>query len=309
MNGKVVFHVGLPKCGTTWLQKSVFPYISGVNYLGRNYEKFSGDSISKPKVVKDYVNNSLERIAKSHEFVYEQPSFSELSPNKVNLFSSEMLSEVFNFERSALRIKRMFPDAKVIVSIREQKSLIKSIYLNEVYKGQVKKLSHILNGSNVNGQRIIGRPEIWLPHLLYYEMLCFYRSLFGDNVLVLPIEMASDESFFFERLESFLLGRKYGNAVKKAKWSDTKLKNKDNTGKVDPGAVGLWRLYNRMIRERNKSRSETVILNIVGRHFMGAGRRALDSQVKDIGSFYAKSNRDLAEELGIDLERYGYDVY
>lgn len=308
MNGQVVFHVGLPKCGTTWLQKSVFPYIPGVNYLGRSYEKLSGDAFFKPKLIKDNINIRLEYVAKSHEFVYAPPSFSELSPNKVNLFSSEMLSEVFNFERSALRLKEMFPDAKVIISIREQKSLIKSIYLNEVYKGQVKKLSEILNYSNVNGQRIIGKPEIWLPHFLYYEMFCFYKSIFGNNVLMLPIEMASEGGGFFDKLESFLLGKINEDAVQKSKDDDANKKKKDNTGKVDLRALNLWRWYNKMIRERNKKRSETVVLNSLGRLVVGAGQEGLAEHLKEVGRYYAKSNRALSENISVDMERYGYEV-
>lgn len=308
MNGQVVFHVGLPKCGTTWLQKSVFPYLLGANYLGRNYKTLSGDAFSKPKLMRDNVNSKLENIAKSHEFVYEKPSFGELSPNKVNLLSSEMLSEVFNFERSALRIKGMFPDAKVIVSVREQKSLITSIYLNEVWKGQTKKLSEILNDSNVNGQRIIGKPEIWLPHFLYYEMLCFYKSLFGSNVLVLPIEMAGEGRIFFDMLDGFLFGETHEDAAHRLKYDDAITNKKDNTGKVDPRALILWRWYNKMTRERNKRRGEAVALNYLGRLVVGAGKKALAGQIKEVGRYYAKSNRALGAAISVDMERYGYDI-
>ena len=33
LDNKIVFHLGLPRTGTTFLQESIFPKINGINYL------------------------------------------------------------------------------------------------------------------------------------------------------------------------------------------------------------------------------------------------------------------------------------
>lgn len=40
MNKKTIYwHIGLPKTGTTTLQKNLFPYLDKINYLGLFYSK------------------------------------------------------------------------------------------------------------------------------------------------------------------------------------------------------------------------------------------------------------------------------
>lgn len=310
MGGQIAFHIGLPKCGSTWLQKRVFPSMEGVNYLGRNYQPFTGHGYAKPSVTKDSVNASLEHISKAHEYVYERPSFENLSASKVNLFSSEMLSEVFNYRRAAFRVKEMFPQARIIISVREQKSLIKSIYFNEVFKGNSSTLSSLLNASDINRQRIIGRPEIWLPHYLYYEMYHFYRSLFGENVLLLPIE-AAKEGLFQSMLEEFLTPGSVG-VTKGAENLPTKQpierSARDNIRKVEPNALGLWRRYNALTRRTNKGRREAVLLNAFGKFLPFLNEGGIERQIQDLGAYFAGSNRALSDDIGLDLQKFGYEV-
>jgi hypothetical protein len=97
---KVFIHVGLHKTGTTFLQNEVFPKIPGINY----HQKIDLTTV--------------------------------VEPNKINLFSDENLDggsyRLFNTvqQRYAIleNLKLIFPDAKIIICLREKGSWLRSAW-------------------------------------------------------------------------------------------------------------------------------------------------------------------------------------
>ena len=104
-NVRLIIHVGFPKTGTTFLQKNVFPNIKNVNFIRR-------------------------------------PNFEiKIMPNKVNIISDESLcrfpiddNKVDGFT-VAQYLKTLFPNAKIIVGIRDKKSYSISLYNQYVKEG------------------------------------------------------------------------------------------------------------------------------------------------------------------------------
>lgn len=104
----IVFHLGLHKTGTTFLQQEIFPKLSGVNY-------------------KVYFNENKYELN-----------------DEINLISCESLSgspttwinlNVLLRDLIAYGIKSQFPDAKIIVGFRNKEKWLKSIYTQAVKEG------------------------------------------------------------------------------------------------------------------------------------------------------------------------------
>jgi len=101
---KIVIHLGLHRTGTTFLQKEVFEKMLDVNYI-------FDDSLHRFEILND-----------------------------INLISNEGLSlsmpHSYTHRLQVLKhIKKLFPDAKIIIGFREKKSWLKSCYYRYILSG------------------------------------------------------------------------------------------------------------------------------------------------------------------------------
>jgi hypothetical protein len=107
-NQDVVVHVGLHKTATTFLQREIFPKLENVNFIKLN-AGHPGDIL--------YV---------------------ELDDSRINVISSESLSgypflvhddvDAACRDRMAIRLNRIFPNARIIVGIRDKDDWLQSLY-------------------------------------------------------------------------------------------------------------------------------------------------------------------------------------
>ena len=102
----VFIHVGLPKTGTTWIQREIFEKMKNVNY----YHRFD--------------------------------LYTPLDFDKKTVISNEELAGVAYWEKGMdiryqviERLYRMFPKAKIIVGRRDERSWIRSTYAQYVKNG------------------------------------------------------------------------------------------------------------------------------------------------------------------------------
>ena len=119
---KTIIHVGLHKTATTFLQQNVWSKISGYTYLTRPYTQhnhafnqlqYADDSLYK----KDLVAKELEQISASQLLISDE-SFS----GKPIYFS------YLNRTIIAKRLADLFPNAEIILFLRDQKDIILSHY-------------------------------------------------------------------------------------------------------------------------------------------------------------------------------------
>ncbi len=170
----VLFHVGYPKTASTWLQENYFPNIKNVHYIN-NWETkklfFDSDALLfNPDEVRQYVN----RFTDSNHY----------------LFSSELLTTAINYgwyngcisRVSADKIKMAFPNAKIIIFIRNQQSLFTSGYQQ-----------YIKNGGSFSIKKFLYSNYLFsVEHLFFDKLISYYDSLFGEeNVNI----------FFFEEFQ------------------------------------------------------------------------------------------------------------
>jgi len=161
MKSKIIIHLGLHRTGTTFLQKEVFERLTRVNYM---------------------FNDSLHTIQ---------------IKEGINLISNEGLSQSMphsKFDRIQIldNIKKLFPNAKIILGIRYREDWLKSCYYR-----------YVLSGGKLKYQKYI---EHYSKNIIdNYTYLCEVRKRFSDvytytfeELKLMPKETIKDICKFIE---------------------------------------------------------------------------------------------------------------
>lgn len=182
-------HIGHHKTGTTFLQKKIFPQLAvnfvnlpdtrliiGDKFIPEDYRKTIIDSIN--------FKSSLPLVISSEMYLGK----SEGSNNPD-----------WDAKRIANRLKQAYPNAKIIITIRNQIEYIYSIYTHRLLIGGLE--THSLNSylKQIFHER--------LGEKLKYELLIdHYIKLFGkENILFLSYEeMKENMDDYLQKIMSFL---------------------------------------------------------------------------------------------------------
>ena len=256
----IYIHIGFPKNASTMLETFFFPYIENVHYMGKVYNggltfpnaelESVFENIEKQESLyfdleksKDIVNKYLEKI-ESHEKI---------------LISSEGFT-TGHVDRGVIaqRLKQIFPQAKILIIVREQLSSLISMYAYLV--GQ--------NGLSVN--LAYGRPSVksfkewvleqedylecsYLQKLKYSKLIDAYSALFPKvNVLLYEELCAHPENFCRGVCEFLDLGEDYYRYTEL-------LKNKENAR-----PSGLRLAFGRLLKNKviKKIKFDWVLVKI-----------------------------------------------
>lgn len=110
---EIYLHVGLHKTSTTFLQKEIFPKLESVNLQVHPYSIFDM-----------YIDKKKKNILSGEAFSLSMPHYDK-SHYKTN-------------RQNALEyLKRLFPDAKIIIGVREKDSWLKSCYSQYIIQGGI----------------------------------------------------------------------------------------------------------------------------------------------------------------------------
>ncbi|WOI36642.1 sulfotransferase domain-containing protein [Alteromonas sp. CI.11.F.A3] len=177
---ELFIHVGYPKTATTWMQTHVYKDEPSLLQIGNSYK------------LSDW---GLHLVAAHDldfdpEFVVQQvlKIVSQSNQRKVVISWEHLLGDsAFNSDglvRIANRLKQCFPNAKVIFYIREQLSLIKSLYAQYIQEGGTWKLEDFLSLDYPY------RVGLNLVYLDYFKVASLYCELFGQsNVYIQTYEL------------------------------------------------------------------------------------------------------------------------
>lgn len=188
-----LIHVGYPKTGTTFLQELYFP-----NHLGFNFLGYSSCYLGQEFVLS---------LANDYSFDVSQVLPYAVDNANQNVLSFEGFTSPYSWtkrnnvpiDRTPRRLKEIFGYARILIVIREQRSMIASLYFQYVKEGGSfsfpKFIEKCLNDDNF----------FKLEQLQYDRLIDCYQSVFGkQNVLILPYEMmVADMGVFLTALESF----------------------------------------------------------------------------------------------------------
>ena len=311
MTPQVLLHVGYHKTGSRWL-RALF---------------FSNPGTGLGWIDKAGVDHPVRRLVAARPLEFDaETTRVEFEPLLQGIVD-EGLSPVVSFERLsgnpfsggydskeiADRLVRVFPDARVLVVVREQRSMIVSTYKQYVREGGALSPSKFMRPPTSRSLRV---PWFDLRHFEYHHLLAHYRQLFGeDAVLALPYEQfVADPRSFVEQI-----GRFAGRPL-----SDQTLESLPFDTRTNPGppatAIAIRRVLNGwgVCTDLNPAPplASPVFWRLgkrIDRMSLAPGQAVEREEAKlrrtvaeIVGDGYVDSNRRTAELLGVDLGAYGW---
>jgi hypothetical protein len=314
---KVLVHIGYHKTGTSWLQHFVFDDpASGYGSVGH-------ESPSHP----------VRRLVAEHPLHYDRRKIRRAFERLIRKVEAQGLLPVVSLERLsgnpyagghdscqiADRLHNALPDARVLVVIREQRSMVAAIYKQYVKAGGTASLEQFLRPPT--DRSALGN----LFDFRFYEyehLIAYYHRLYApENVLVLPFEQfVRDGRGFVERIAAFA-----GRPIPKALMAALPYESRDNRS-VSALSIAALRHVNRLAPRTELNPGPAVESgaaqwltkrlkkpNVLERPFARSVAASADARLRRIvdetvGDRYAESNRRTAELTELDLPSYGWPI-
>lgn len=293
-------HVGYAKTGSTWLQRVVFANTE-LGFL----------SIPRLEVLEHFV---FTDIADDNA-----PGVLQGLAPHLNKAAAESLIPVLSHEvlvgdqtqgrywgrLVGRRLHNVFPDAKILVVLREQRAMVLSSYRQHIRVGGHYTLRQFM--SREPGFDAHCRPDF----LEYHRMISNYQELFGrDRVLVLPFEMMRKDLPGFQRriLEFAGVPTEFqpDETVYNPGFGAGTLEIRRRMNRF----LGGWTYYDSPQRPRLWSFGEWSCHKLQ-RVLPGRYQDAREKEIRTTAAAmvegrYVESNRRTSELIGIDLTEFGY---
>lgn len=201
-----LIHIGLPKAASTTLQNNIF----------RAQERFVNFGKVNNTYQNEIVHDLIRRIRYQDSIAYDAKSVEGLvnqlrlglaaeGDGRPLLFSDEALSVEGGGDRRiiATRLHDLLSPAKVLIVLRSQASMLKSLYLHAVKSGGERR--SFTDWLKVNYSGITFTTK-WRIGLDYNALVGVYEEIFGaENVVVLVLEEMNDpRTNFFHQLQDIV---------------------------------------------------------------------------------------------------------
>ncbi len=305
----VLIHIGLHKTATSLLQEQLFN--DAAAGFAMPFRK--DDEIRDNMVLPDALDFDVDRAR-----AYFWPRSSDVaSRGQIPVFSSERLcgsphAGAYDRKELAERLHAVFPAGKVLVVIREQRSMLLSTYKQYVQVGGLMCLRDYID---VPAKRRNRGPSFVAGVFHYDKLIALYQSLFGrENTLVLPYELLSDAAAdFVARICRFADAK--GTA-------SIDYSSRPNTSRKAM-TLAVKRYFNPFLTRdpvnghsiffiRGFSRLVRPMLRGVDRFGPDALDKSIESKWKcEIDAFaeqYRESNERTAQLIDEDISRFGYGL-
>lgn len=301
-------HIGFPKALSSWMQKSLFKPEQGfLNVL---------DSLCTTISVIDPTPFRFDESL-CIRFIEESLAKNNGGNNLVPVCSAEALignpyCGGFNAKQNADRIKQLFPDARILLIIREQRQLMRSLYKTMVVWGMPHTIKRLLNPRDASLA-----PQFNLDFLRFDLATAYYQQLFGkDNVLVLPYEAFATAPKAFTHKILQHAGCTPTAAFKNLPWDKRVNKNQPlinlyfqrmlNLLLSSPfNYAGILKSTEQRVHQRIKRSKNNLFPSFTNNWLEDDFSQYVNS--KFYGQF-AESNEILEQLTGLDLASYGYEI-
>ncbi len=213
--GEVVLHIGLPKTGTTTLQRAVFPRLASVVYAGKDASSHRfvtpelGAAMAAVVSSDTILGEVAPRLGRAIAALRETASASTL------LISTEALAHpcARDIGLVASRLALAVPDARILITLRAQDSLALSWFRSHgrfaqylfLHKGESERVPALLE-QHAWWRFVVRESRAGLLAMLDFDVVCAaYEAKFARRVTVLPLELLSaDRVDYCARLGSAL---------------------------------------------------------------------------------------------------------
>ena len=308
-----LIHIGYQKTGSTWLQNQVFNQAA----LGLR-QPFSIDFLKSALVLPAPFHFDAESCRSRFECELAREDCPTIPIISLERLSGQFYQNGWDAKEFADRLYRVFPEARILLVIREQRSMLASSYKHYLRSGGgVLSLEAFFNGVSDGERRPVFHPERYEYHCL----IQYYQQLFGtEQVLVLPYEQLVQDA------------RGYVQAIldyNHIQWADTALDTLTverffNRG-LSATAASLKRKLNRLcVYDQTLNPAPLLPVHIDNRRIQwlvkgidarlpeflktGPDRRLAERVSAFADQRYRHSNAITSELIGVDLGVYGYDL-
>lgn len=194
---RTLIHIGLPRTASTFLQRQVFPKINGYDFIG---------------VDKTFYSTPFQKLLYQDESLYKELGRNELIDSKAEniLLSNELFCgqsfgiNATNRTRTALRLKKVFPEAEIILILRNQLSLLESLYAIGVYSGVHKKPEDFLVFGKDRPRYDTFSGNEHLETYLLSPLIKLYKEHFEKVHIFLFEDFKTNQELFLESFKSKL---------------------------------------------------------------------------------------------------------
>lgn len=298
-----LIHIGYHKTGTSFLQKLIF----------NNSECGFYSPWSPEDYIEELIITNPFSFEGSKARAFFEPGISHAwQHGLIPVITHEMLSGNpwkggYNNQVTADRLSAVFPEGRVLIVIREQSSMILSIYKHRVRNNLTASIQKYLESPK---PRSGFEPLFRLEYLEYHWLILYYQKLFGkENVLVLPYEMLKNQrDKFLENIANFtgtntptslpkeVVNEGYSGLVLALKRWTNLLSPKDSMYNYSLLQAINNKIFFRINQITPKSLSKKFDFEL---------RNSINDKIKN---FYKESNKITAQSTGLDLESYGYQI-
>jgi sulfotransferase family protein len=313
---QILVHIGYHKTGTNWLQDEFFgDPATGYRWLDKRPVTHPVNRLIRARPL-DFDAPGLR--AEFEPLITEAAGLGLLPVLSFGRLSGHPYSGGYDTKEIADRLKQVFPEARILIVIREQRSMILSTYKQYVRAGGASTLEQFLLPARKHGWRV---PGFHFGHFEYDRPIRYYQSLYGrEAVLTLPYEQfVADGRGFVEAIARFAgrpvpgdvldrmpFSRRSNEATSALAIAASRPLNRfgprtDLNQAPLPWAKRLFRLAKRL---------QSSSIQAPGARTLAARSEArLRRVVEDVvGERYVASNRLTAELTGLDLAAYGWMV-
>lgn len=182
-----IIHIGNPKTGTTWFQKNFFPFVRNYYYIKDRKELHT--KLLQPDIYAFDENDTK---------VFYSENYNSNIILSEEILSGSLRSNGQDTLWMARRLKAVFPNAKIVIFIRNQTERLASTYLYYLKE----------NGGTYSAKKFINKEfnlpqkkgDLNLRHLEYHRLIKLYQELFGcENVYVFLYEEFAEKQLAFVR--------------------------------------------------------------------------------------------------------------
>ncbi|WP_373479516.1 sulfotransferase domain-containing protein [Geminocystis sp.] len=314
LNNQLLIHIGYPKTASTWLQQEIFKD-EKMGFFSPWRGHWS-DSIAVDQFI---TVNSFSFSPENAYAAFENGLKEGKKKHLCTVLSQEMLSCNFMDQSGywgkevAQRLYQVFPKAKILIVIREQKSMIFSAYGHYIRKGGRHSIEQLISTKNIKSGLY---PLLRLYCLEYHYLINYYYNLFGENqVLVLPFELLKkDKNLYLQKICQFV-------GIENQSFDN--IPSKETNVNYKAATLAIHRKINnfilfqdkRLISSSNSWRWIMIwkILRLLDNTLPEELQNKAKSQIKDFiqeytENMFVESNQKTSELININLRDFGYDL-
>lgn len=313
----VLVHIGFHKTATTYLQNELFSR-EGLGFVQYS-RQLSGNLVHQQfGRLGPFETVSAEVVHQVRAAALEAANHGLLFVLSHERLSGYPASGGYDSRLMADRVAEVFPEARILIVIREQLSLIRSVYGQVIADGGCASLRSFL----YTGRSPLARvPPFRLGFYEFDKIIAYYQQRFGvDNVLAIPYELLRDNhEEFVNRIGAFATGCNWLDRIEKAGRPANnrvnqrrsvfaremmRLANVFNRSELNTGPIANIPQLRRLI-----DKASPILSAATPAWIQTASDRRQDDLIRRVvGNYYAASNGRTSRLINVELERYGYDV-